>query len=313
MATTLALDVGATKIAWGFVADEDPVQATNLGRIPTQPPGGSPQEQIQKAIAQAVEDSGITPARIGIGSPGAIAAPEGIVVHNGDTMKGWTGTDVRGLAREVIDVPCAVHNDVRIWAYGELTVGQAQEFREGRVLFLALGTGVGGAVSERGALLSGPTGTAGEFSELLCADFRGYADRAENIMSGNGLAAYYEEISADPSVGRIPWRDRCELRVPLEEVVQRMHAGDELARRIIEGNAYGLGRAVAGLASGFDLDAVVLGGGVSHIGEAVEKPFTQAIHEHALRPNKDIPTFVTSSPATAPILGAAAYARDYAF
>lgn len=143
MTVTLALDVGATKIAWGFVDDDSPMTARCVGRIPAQPRGATTGEQIQKAIAQAVDTSGIHPTRIGIGAPGVVLAPQGQVVHNGDTITGWSGTNIRDLAREVIGVACAVHNDVRVWAYGELAVGQAREFQYGRVLYLSLGTGVG--------------------------------------------------------------------------------------------------------------------------------------------------------------------------
>ncbi|MDK8763516.1 ROK family protein [Corynebacterium sp. MSK218] len=313
MTSTLALDVGATKIGWGFVADEDPTQTVALGKIPTQPAGASPQEQIQRAIQLALEESGIAPARIGIGSPGVIKAPEGLVTYNGDTIKNWAGTNLREVAKEVVDLPCAVHNDVRVWAYGELMLGAARDFQSGRVLYLSLGTGVGGAVSDNRVLLSGPTGSAGEFSELLCADFRGCADRAENIMSGNSLAAYYEEFSANPASERVQWKQRDQLTLPLEKVVERMNQGDELASRIIRGNSYGLGRAVAGLVSGLDLDAVVLGGGVCQIGAAVEEPFRQAIEDFALKPNRSVAVQVTESPATAPLVGAAAFARDNAF
>ena len=313
MTSTLALDVGATKIGWGFVSDEDPTQAVALGKIPTQPAGASPQEQIKKAVQLALEESGIAPARIGIGSPGVIQAPEGLVTYNGDTIKNWAGTNLREVAKEVVDLPCAVHNDVRVWAYGELMLGAAREFQSGRVLYLSLGTGVGGAVSGNGGLLGGPTGSAGELSELLCADFRGCADRAENTMSGNSLAAYYEEFSMNPASERVQWKQRDQLALPLEKVVERMTQGDALASRIIRGNSYGLGRAVAGLVSGLDLDAVVLGGGVCQIGAAVEEPFRQAIEDFALKPNRSVAIRITESPATAPLVGAAAFARDNAF
>ncbi|MBK4145966.1 ROK family protein [Corynebacterium macginleyi] len=331
MTVTLALDVGATKIAWGFVDDDSPMTARCVGRIPAQPRGATTGEQIQKAIAQAVDTSGIHPTRIGIGAPGVVIAPQGQVVHNGDTITGWSGTNIRDLAREVIGVACAVHNDVRVWAYGELAVGQAREFQHGRVLYLSLGTGVGGAVSDDGALLPSRTGSAGEFSELLSVDCRGCADRAENLMSGNALASYYQALSAgsaqpgaetppaepaQPGVlqaHRISWRRRDELAITLEEVVERMNQGDELASWIIRGNSYGLGRAVAGLVSGMDLDAVILGGGVSQIGEPVVEPFTRAIADHVLAPNKGVAVRVTGSASTAPLVGAAAYARDYAF
>ncbi|WP_246822457.1 ROK family protein [Corynebacterium sp. HMSC056F09] len=295
------------------MSDEDPTQAVALGKIPTQPAGASPQEQIKKAVQLALEELGIAPARIGIGSPGVIQAPEGLVTYNGDTIKNWAGTNLREVAKEVVDLPCAVHNDVRVWAYGELMLGAAREFQSGRVLYLSLGTGVGGAVSDNGSLLSGPTGSAGEFSELLCADFRGFADRAENTMSGNSLAAYYEEFSTNPASERVQWKERAQLALPLEKVVERMNQGDELASRIIRGNSYGLGRAVAGLVSGLDLDAVVLGGGVCQIGAAVEEPFRQAIEDFALKPNRSVAIRVTESPATAPLVGAAAFARDNAF
>ncbi|QQU93599.1 ROK family protein [Corynebacterium aurimucosum] len=313
MTSTLALDVGATKIGWGFVTDEDPTQAVALGKIPTQSAGVTPQEQIKKAIQLALEESSITPTRIGIGSPGIIKAPEGLVTYNGDTIKNWAGTNLRAVAKEIVDLPCAVHNDVRVWAYGELTLGAARDFQSGRVLYLSLGTGVGGAVSDSGRLLTGPTGSAGEFSELLCADFRGFADRAENIMSGNSLAAYYEEFSTNSASERVQWKERDQLALPLEKVVERMNQGDELASRIIRGNSYGLGRAVAGLVSALDLDAVVLGGGVCQVGAAVEEPFRQAIEDFALKPNRSVAVRITESPATAPLVGAAAFARDNAF
>lgn len=310
-ACTLALDIGGTKIAYGFIDDAHPTTIRHQGTVPSQPPGVLIADQVDLAIRQALEKA--QPTRVGIGAPGVVRAPGGEIIYNGGTIPGWAGTDLSGIVRRYTNAPVACHNDVRIWAYGEHHLGAGKDFPDhARLLYLSLGTGVGGAfIVPGGQLAAGPTGSAGEVSELVCADCRGMADRVENIASGPSLARYYATLAADPTHrGRIPWADPNQCPVSLPEVMDRYDAGDALAKRIIEGNLRGLGRTLGALASALDLSGIVLGGGVSHIGARIIDPIAHGLKDAALTPNKNIPLVPSRLGAHAPLIAAAQYARD---
>lgn len=307
--STLALDIGGTKIAFGIIEDEQPTVIQAEGRVPSQPAGSTIAEQVVVAVKQALEGTDIIPDRVGIGAPGVVLAPRGDIIYNGATIPKWRGTNLTELVHSVIDVPVACHNDVRIWAYGEHHMGAGQQL-SGRVLYVSLGTGVGGAIVNDGEMLQGPTGSAGEVSEIVCADFRGRADRVENIASGPSLARYYEVLSANPEAGKIEWSDPGQATVTLKDVLKKADSGDQLAIDILEGNLYGLGQAVGAIVSAFDISGVVLGGGVTGIGQRIIAPVERGIRATALEPNKNIPVLTSTLAGNAPLIAAAQYARD---
>ncbi|MFW8623485.1 ROK family protein [Corynebacterium glutamicum] len=297
---TLALDIGATKIAYALVPDNAPTTTLSTGRLGTKE-GDSPIEQIRLVLLaglKAAEEHGLSVARIGMGAPGVILGPEGTIVYNGETLTEWAGTDLRGLSREVLNVPFAAHNDVRVWAYGEHHLGTGKDLT-GRVLYVSLGTGVGGAIIEDGIMMSSPTGTAGEFAEVVCSDHAGLAVRCENVASGTGLTRYYNEAAA--------------TQLDLPAIMEHFHQGDGLAQQIITGNLQGFGQALGALVTVLDLSAVVVGGGVAGIGTPVMDPITAGIFDRVLTPNKSVQVLSTSLGAQAAVIAAAKYARDNAF
>ncbi|APT92245.1 hypothetical protein CPHO_04325 [Corynebacterium phocae] len=314
MAYTLAFDIGGTKIAYGAVSDKYPEEVVCTGTIAAQPEGSTLAAEFDRSVGLALaaaREAGIEPHRVGIGAPGIVR--EGAILRSGPTAPGWQGTVLADLVGKHTDAPIASGNDVRIWAYGEHHFGIGRKLA-GRVFYISLGTGVGGAIVEDGQLMGGSTGSAGEFSELLVADLRGHADRAESVCSGTGLARYYNVLAADPDfTGIIAWdRPAKEGDLDLYAIMERYHAGEELARNVVDGNLRGLGRALAGLAFGFDLDAVVIGGGVAGIGDPVFAAVREAFSAGAVDTHKDIPIVPSALGGMAPLVGAAAYARDKA-
>lgn len=320
-AATLALDIGGTKIAYGLVADGDPQTVVGEGRVRALAHTGRIGEQVALAVAAATGQAtaaGLDISRVGAGAPGIVRPVDGVVVHAGPTIPGWAGTDLGALIREALTsslhtvapagIPVAVHNDVRVWAWGEDHFGTAEGI-DGRVLYLSLGTGLGGAVVDKGELLGGPTGSAGEFSELLVEDCRGLADRAENVVSGPALAGYYRALAHGDTRERIQWAAESGDQITLREVMEHYYNGDPVARRVLGGNLAGFGRAVGALVSAFDLSAVVLGGGVTGIGAPITEPFTRGLRDAALAPNRDIPVLTSTLGDNAPLIAAAAYAR----
>ncbi|HJD79685.1 MAG TPA: ROK family protein [Corynebacterium pollutisoli] len=291
---TLALDIGGTKVAYGLVPDDAPHEIIGAGRLPSLAAERHTLAQVEEAVRVALSAAGgMEVVRCGVGAPGVVR--DGEIVSAGDTMPGWAGTDVVGTVRRLTGLPVACHNDVRVWAFGEHHLG-AGEGADGRVLYLSLGTGVGGAIVDGQELLDGPTGTAGESAHLICADLDGFAVDCEAAASGTGLTAYYNARSGRPPVD-------------LPEIVARVRDGERLATTVLEGNLAGFGRAVGALVTLLDLSGIVLGGGVGAIGELVRAPVARGVREGALAVHADIPVRTTTLGPTAPLVAAAAYAR----
>lgn len=311
---SLALDIGATKIAAGFVPDDDPTTVLAPYRSLTQGEGLDPHAQVRAAIARGwelAEQEGVRIERIGMGAPGVVEGPRGLIRYNGDTLRGWAGTDLGALAAAASPrpVPCAAHNDVRIMAYGEYHLGAGRELPEGaRILVVSLGTGVGGAIIDAGELLGGPTAAAGEISELRCADLRGLATRCESSCSGTGLCRYYHVLRREPETrAPIPW-----ALSPGEETLPEILArDDELISRILDGNLRGFGEALGAIMSAWDLSAIIVGGGVAELGERVLGPLREGARSACLSLHREVPIMRARLGGRAPLVGAARYAVDH--
>ena len=284
---SLAIDIGGTKIAYGIVPDDDPGTVLGEGRVPSLAQEGRTLDQLAVAVERALETPGVDIVRAGVGCPGVVR--DGEITYNGDTVPGWAGSDVAGTVERLAGVPVACHNDVRVWAFGEHRLGAGRGM-SGRVYYLSLGTGVGGAIVDTHRLLPGPTGSAGESANLVCADLDGRAVRCEDAVSGPGLARYYNE--------------RAGTDLTLPEII-----GRDDAAAVIDGNLTGFGHAVGTLVTLLDLSAVVLGGGVGSLGELIRAPFTRGLRTGALSIQSDVPVLTTTLGPAAPLIAAAEYAR----
>ncbi|MDO4928789.1 MAG: ROK family protein [Corynebacterium sp.] len=304
----VAIDIGGTKIAAGFSTPGFPeIFARSIRR--------TPEENVLDAVIAAVHETvtaaregGYEPISIGIGAPGVIDAQQGQVVAAGPTMPGWAGTSIAAEVVGATGLPVAVHNDVRLMGLGEARFGSAQDYD--RILFVSLGTGVGGALIYAGHLQEGAHATAGELRSIVAADIHGQASVLEDVLSGPGIAASYNAERDMQGRG-----DGCATGntadLGLRAIMQRYHAGEELARCVVHDSCFVGGKALGGFASAIDVDAIIVGGGVGTIGPEIIAPLTKGIHAGALASMKQVPVRVASLGTAAPLFGAAWYGVEF--
>lgn len=286
MTHALGVDIGGTKIAVGIVDTTDPTTVINRHIVPT--PDHDVINQVRYAIAHI-----ITPevTSIGIGAPGVIDETTGVVVSSGPTMQGWAGTRIAETITEEFSLPVAVHNDVRVMGLGESIYGAGRDYNN--VLFVSLGTGVGGAIVRDGQLVASPHHTAGELRALIGRLPDGRADLLENFAAGPGLARRFGELYPEHA-GR-----------DLRFIMKLYHAGDATAHEYITSTLEAAGETIAGFTSAIDVDAIVIGGGVGNIGTAIIEPFARGFAAHAIPPLGEIPIRQAQLGTDAPIVGAA--------
>lgn len=206
---------------------------------------------------------------LGVGSPGPLDPLRGVVLKT-PNLHGWKNVPVASVLRRRTGLPCFLENDARAAAWGEFVRGAGQGCRD--MLLLTLGTGVGGGIILDGRLRWGPDYTAGELGFLYgdpagpSAAF-GLPGSLEGAASASGLARLARRAVLKRRKGPL-WR-LCQGKpagIDAALAHRALRLGDASAKEAWEHAGDALGRAVAGLINGLNIERVVLGGGVMHGG-----------------------------------------------
>jgi len=296
--TVIGVDIGGTKIAAAAVREGQVLRRTVT---PTPRDGGA---VVVRAVADmvrslAIETGGVR--AVGVGAPGVVDAGTGTVLSATEVLPGWAGTQVTVELERRVGLPVVVDNDVRVMARAEIAPAVAAGARD--VLFVSVGTGVGGALARDGRIVRGPHGLAGELAHLLVPTTGattcgcGRRDHLEAVASGPAIVAEYSRRSG-VSV------------TDVREIVRRGTEGDETATAVVTDAANLLGRVLAGLLSAIDADALVIGGGVAQIGDLFLEPMSSALRAEVLPGLRDIPVSRALLGTDAPLVGAAMLAAE---
>ncbi len=293
----IGVDVGGTKVATGLVDTNGTV--FDLTTFPTPPSTqmiAAIAEKVALLKASAVARGGEVRA-IGMGTAGLVDATRGIVLFASDSLKGWGGTDVSTGLGGLTGLPVLVENDVKALAAGESQFGAGRGFPRG--LYVAIGTGIGGAIIADGQVEHGANWSAGEIGHSL-VDYRG--ERPCTC----GMNGHLEAYTAGPAMAR----RYCERKgLPpdnnLRPVAEAARAGDPDAIEAIREGAHILGLALNGAANFVDPDVLVIGGGVPEIGDLWWKPFEAALRSGRMSPPLNVPVRHAELGTSAVMIGAA--------
>ena len=177
----------------------------------------------------------------------------------------WRSLDVSSVApppgpapESAPDRVFVAGNDATFAALGEAARGAAREAE--LHLHLYLDAGLGGALTHRGAILPGALGLGGEFGHMP------FGDPAAHCPCG-ARGCWTTAVGASPlaeALGEPLPRDAVSYA---RSVLERARGGDTRAHRAVTAVAVSLGRGIAGLVNGLDIDLVTLGGWAPQVAE----------------------------------------------
>jgi glucokinase len=247
----LGVDIGGTFIKW-VVLTEGAV--TLSGHLSTPPEGP---EAVTAAVAriagQQIVDS------LGVAVPGQLGRDLQSTEIIPNLAGRWRSYPLATALRETTALPATLINDARAFATAELSVGAARDRSE--VVFLTMGTGVGGAIALGGSVLRGPGDRLGEIGHLLAVPGGltctcGARGCLETVAGGRALArAWSQVVGADG-------RDGGALSTP-EDLVRAALDGDAMARRILDEAGTAVGAALGSVLALLGVNTVVIGGGIA--------------------------------------------------
>ncbi|MCX6019403.1 MAG: ROK family protein [Chloroflexi bacterium] len=303
----IGIDIGGTKIAGGLVDQEGRVFHEITAPTPAQEGSAAILEtafEVAQRVRAAAAESGAQVSACGVGAAGQIEFPRGRVRYASPTLKGWAGTEIAQTLSGRLGLPVAVDNDANVLALAEQRFGAGRGLRD--VLFVTVGTGIGGALVLDGRLRRGSTSTAGEIGTLL-------VEVSAARMGAGPLAGKLESYASGPAIAARYCEMMClDDAVDLRTVTVRAQAGDVHARAALREGAVLLGLALNGLLNTLDPQAVIVGGGVAQIGELWWTPLLETIRANPMPGPAGVLLLPAELATHAPIAGAGALAFEAA-
>lgn len=315
----LGIDLGGTTIKFGILTLDGQVQEKWAIETNILEGGKHIVPDIVASLKHRLALYGLTKddfVGIGMGSPGAVDREKKTVT--GAFNLNWADTqEIGSVIEREVGIPFAIDNDANVAALGERWVGAGANNPD--VVFVTLGTGVGGGVIADGNLIHGVAGAGGEIGHIIVEPEDGFECTCgnkgclETVASATGVVRVArhlaEEYEGDSLIKAAI--DNGEA-VSSKDIFQAAAQGDKFADSVVEKVSYYLGLATANISNILNPDSVVIGGGVSAAGEflrsRVENYFTKYAFPQVRRSTK---VKIAELGNDAGIIGAASLASQF--
>src|ERR687898_1037995 len=303
----VGVDIGGTKIAAGVFSSEG--RLLNEVTYPT----ADTRERLLSTIAEAIMEvqRGYEVGGVCLAVPGFILARENKVLSAAN-LEAIEGIPLKDEMGDRTGLPVTVENDANAAAWGEFHFGVGKDVDD--LVFVTLGTGVGGGIISHGVLLRGARGMGGELGHITAQPGGprcgcGNHGCLEALASGTAIARRAREVAdqrPDSALGRLAM-----VRTPLgEDVLDLARKGDEIALEVLREAGIWLGIGFATFVNLFDPEVIAIGGGLSEAGDLVLEPARRELRLRSTSPSRDLVEIRKATlGARSGMLGAAALAR----
>lgn len=264
------VDIGGSKISV-LISDAD---LNVQGRL-TRPTSGHDSDGVVDRIVEIIEE--VSPGRlaaVGVGFPGIVQAHTGTVSRAANLH--WEELQLGEQLSTRLGAPVWVENDVRAAAAAIHELGLAGERRS--FAYLSVGTGIGTGVVLGGKLWRGEHGLAGEIGHVVI--------RPDGPLCSCGLRGCLEAVAAGPAIARAAQEAldagqdstlAAHRPVTAKHVFAAAAEGDGLARRLVDHAGDDLAWAVHVLVMTYDVEVVLIGGGLAEAGSHLLEPLLRGI------------------------------------
>lgn len=221
-------------------------------------------------------------ARIGVAFGGPVDVARGLTLLS-HRAQGFENFPLVNLIEDELRIPTVLDNSARAAALGEILYGAARGSSD--VVYVHLGTGVGGGIIVDGRLLHGASSTAGEFGHMvvsiggpICSC--GKPGHLEAYAAAPSIVARFRErLGTDPNVDMTRWSNPSAITV--KAVFDGARRGDPTAKDVVAETVQVLGVAVANLITTLNPATVVIGGSVSDVGSLLMDPLSARVRQYS--------------------------------
>ncbi|MCL6668468.1 MULTISPECIES: ROK family protein [Streptomyces] len=247
--------------------------------------------------AYGVEHLGEPASAAGVAVPGIVDETRGLAAYAANL--GWRDVPLRDLLSRRLDAPVRLGHDVRTGGLAEGRIGAGRG--ADRFLFVALGTGIAGAIGLAGRVESGAHGFAGEIGHIVV--------RPGGTPCPCGQSGCLERYASAAAVSDA-WAKACgDPDADAADCARAVASGDPNAVRVWQGAIDALADGLLTALTLLDPRTLIVGGGLAEAGETLFTPLREAVERRVTF--QKLPSIVPAALGdTAGCLGAGLLAWD---
>ena len=295
------IDLGGTKIEAAALNQDGIVLSRR--RLPTEREKGYEHiiAEIKRVLELVSEEVGEKPTKLGIGTPGAIDPPTGLMKNSNTTV--LNGKPFAEDLAKALGFPVVMANDANCFAIAEtlLGAGKAYATQDHLIFGVIMGTGVGGGIVINGKIWNGAQGIGGEWGHSFLDHsggrcYCGQVGCVEMLISGTGLERYYQQTTGQER--------------KLSTMINEYQAGtdDPHVKATVNRMIHFFGRGLANVIDILDPTAIILGGGLSNI-DLLYQEGVESVRQQVFNPRLDTPILRPILGDSAGVFGAAMLVR----
>jgi glucokinase len=271
----LAIEIGGTKLQ--LFAGTGDGEILERVRFPVDRAKGGKgiRVQIESALPELIKKW--KPKGIGVGFGGPVRWQSGTILRS-HHVEGWVDYPLGGWLTRRTGLPAAIENDANVAALGEARRGAGREYQN--VFYITLGSGVGGGMVNGGRIYHGATPGEVEIGHLRL-DARGTI--VEDRCSGWSMdQRVRREVQSHPDSALARLVRKAPPGGEARHLRGAIAAGDRLAESILGEHTETLAFALSHVVHLLHPEIIILGGGLSFIGEPLQARLAAALPKHIM-------------------------------
>jgi len=272
-------------------------------------------------LEKMILENGFTPEdvlAIGMGIPGPVDFVHGVVISP-PIMPGWDRYPIiQTVSQWFPSANIVVDNDVNVMALGEIHAGNGRGVEN--LIFVKIGTGIGAGIICNGQIYRGASGCAGDIGHISVSKSGpmchcGNKGCLESLASGPAMAER-ALIAAQAGKSSILMERYAANgnRLTAEDIGYGAREGDQLSIEIIRESGEMVGDVLASLVNFYNPEMIVIGGGVSNLGNLLLSSIRQAVlHRSLPLSTRNLDIVFSAIGPDAGVIGAVNLAMDHLF
>ena len=308
MKNAIAIDIGGTNIKYALVDENGKILFESICPTISSETDGAI-EQLKRAVKEMLDyaaSNKLEVSGIGIGVPSVV--DDGVVLF-ANNLKEIDNKNLKEIIGECFNIPVFVDNDANLMGLGESRYGKAKDASD--VVFLTIGTGIGGTLIINGQLWGGYRNRGTELGHsIIKFDGKkcscGAAGCLEAYASVTALIEDYKKVLSKNNITVVS-----DAIIDGKYIVCQYLKNEEYAIEVMNNHFRYLAAGLVGIINFFAPQKVILGGGITESGDFYIENITRLTMQQVM---KETSSYVSIEAASlgnkAGFLGAAALVFD---
>ena len=269
MTITIGIDVGGTNIRFGVFNQTQLIEEvrleSNLSKLCGEMLPEHASDEVVRLLSSEIIDlieKNHTIQSVGIGFPGFIQ-PDSKKIVSSPNLPGLSYFNLAGELSTILGLPFTLENDANAAAYGEYILAGKPE---GGLIYIGLGTGVGGGLVLNGKIFPGQQGCAMEVGHMII--------EPNGRLCGCGNKGCMEQYASASGIA-ISYFNATKKQCTATQIAEFANLGDKdaIAAYVLAANA--LAQTLASVVKVVDVKNIVIGGGVAAAWSLMKQTFVQ--------------------------------------